>query len=518
MVTLFTRPRRFGKTLNMDMIHTFFQKTEEDTSKYFIDKKIWAQGKKYREYQGKYPVIFISLKDVKCDSWNETYTLIYRIIRDEYARHKELLNSPILDATSKDYFNNILNGNADKSDVTLSLLKLSEMLSQHYKNGTVIIIDEYDTTIESGHTKGFYDEVISFMRNLLSGCLKDNKNLAFGFLTGILRVAKESIFSGLNNLSINSVLENKYSQYFGFTKDEVKKMTQYYGCSDKFGEISEWYDGYNFGKTEIFNPWSVVNYFNNNFEPRAFWLSTGSNDIIGEIIQEADDEIYQKLTSLVNGQSFTTYIDTCVIYPQIKNNPSSIYSFLLMAGYLKAVKSSISISGDFICDVAIPNKEISFVYRKEILQRFNKMISSNTAIRVEEALFQGDKEKLKDIISKLLKESVSSFDTKSESFYHGFMLGLCALLGSSYLTSNRESGLGRYDIQLAPKKDNLPGIIIELKAEKNSSEKELKTLASKALEQIDDKKYDTEMKANGVKTIYKYGVAFSGKKVEVEVC
>ena len=518
MVRLFTRPRRFGKTLNMDMIHTFFEKTNEDTSKYFFDKKIWAQGKKYREYQGKYPVIFISLKDVKCNSWDETYNLIYAIIRNEYTRHKELLNSSTLDSSSKNYFNNILSGNADKSDVTLSLLNLSEMLNQHYKSSTVIIIDEYDTPIESGHTKGFYEEVISFMRNLLSCCLKDNKNLAFGFLTGILRVAKESIFSGLNNLSTNSVLENKYSQYFGFTKDEVKKMAEYYGCSDKFAEISEWYDGYNFGKTEIFNPWSVVNYFNTDFEPRAFWLSTGSNDIIGEIIQEADDEIYRKLTSLVNGESFTTYIDTSVIYPQIKNNPSSIYSFLLMAGYLKAIKTSISISGDFLCDVAIPNKEISFVYRKEILQKLNRVIPSNISIKVEEALLTGDKEELRDIITKVLKESVSFFDTKSESFYHGFMLGLCALFSSSYVTSNHESGLGRYDIQLSPKKDNLPGIIIELKAEKKSSENELKALATKALKQINDKEYDSEMKANGVKTIYKYGVAFSGKRVEIEVC
>jgi len=516
MVTLFTRPRRFGKTLNMDMVRTFFEKTDEDTSKYFTNKKIWAQGEKYRAYQGKYPVIFITLKDVKCDSWDETYKLLYRIIRDEYARHGELFQSSKLDDNSKTYFGDVLNGTADKSDLTRSLWKLSEMLHQYYGEGAVIIIDEYDTPIQSGYSNGFYDDVISFMRNLLSACLKDNQHLAFGFLIGVLRVAKESIFSGLNNLTINSVLDNKYSEYFGFTADEVREMASCYGASDKFDEVCEWYDGYRFGKTDIFNPWSVVNYFSNDSEPRAFWLSTGSNDIIGEVIKEADEEICRKLTSLVNGDSFTTYIDTSVIYPQIKSNPSSIYSFLLVAGYLKAVKSSVSISGDFMCEIALPNKEISLVYRKEILRKLDQMIPQSMAIAVEEAMFSGDGEKLRDRIGKLLIQSVSSFDTAGENFYHGFMLGICALFGNSYVTSNRESGEGRYDIQLAPKKNTLPGIIIELKAGKGCTEEDLKALAATALKQIDEKKYDTEMKTKGVKTIYKFGVAFSGKKVAVE--
>ena len=369
MVTLFTRPRRFGKTLNMDMLRTFFEKTNEDTSKYFKDKKIWEQGEYYRSFQGKYPVIFITLKDVKHNSWDNTFANIGSIISSEYCRHSDLSKSPKLDKKQKDFYDKMVSEKFSAVDLERSLLYLSEMLKKHYGEGAVIIIDEYDTPIQSGHTNGFYDDVIAFMRNLLSGCFKDNKSLAFGFLTGILRVAKESIFSGLNNLTINSVLDNKYSEYFGFTANEVKEMAAYYSASDKFDEVCEWYDGYRFGKTEIFNPWSVINYFSNDCEPRAFWLSTGSNDIIGEIIKEADNEIYERLSSLVNGGSFTTYIDTSVIYPQIKNNPSSIYSFLLMAGYLKVVKSSVSISGDFMCEVALPNKEISLVYRKEILQK-----------------------------------------------------------------------------------------------------------------------------------------------------
>lgn len=516
MVTLFTRPRRFGKTLNMDMLCTFFEKTNEDTSKYFKDKKIWEQGEYYRSFQGKYPVIFITLKDVKHNSWDNTFANIGSIISSEYCRHSDLSKSPKLDKKQKDFYDKMVSEKFSAVDLERSLLYLSEMLKKHYGEGAVIIIDEYDTPIQSGHTNGFYDDVIAFMRNLLSSCFKDNKSLAFGFLTGILRVAKESIFSGLNNLTINSVLDNKYSEYFGFTANEVKEMAAYYSASDKFDEVCEWYDGYRFGKTDIFNPWSVINYFSNDCEPRAFWLSTGSNDIIGEIIKEADNEIYERLSSLVNGGSFTTYIDTSVIYPQIKNNPSSIYSFLLMAGYLKVVKSSVSISGDFMCEVALPNKEISLVYRKEILQKLENLIPQATAIAVEEAIFSGNGEKLRDIISNFLIQSVSAFDAAGENFYHGFMLGVCALFGNSYVTSNRESGDGRYDIALSPKVSNLPGIIIELKAEKNCNENELQELAKTALKQINDKKYDTELKLKGVKTIYKYGVAFSGKHVAVE--
>ena len=490
MVTLFTRPRRFGKTLNMDMLRTFFEKTNEDTSKYFKDKKIWEQGEYYRSFQGKYPVIFITLKDVKHNSWDNTFANIGSIISSEYCRHSDLSKSPKLDKKQKDFYDKMVSEKFSAVDLERSLLYLSEMLKKHYGEGAVIIIDEYDTPIQSGHTNGFYDDVIAFMRNLLSGCFKDNKSLAFGFLTGILRVAKESIFSGLNNLTINSVLDNKYSEYFGFTANEVKEMAAYYSASDKFDEVCEWYDGYRFGKTDIFNPWSVINYFSNDCEPRAFWLSTGSNDIIGEIIKEADNEIYERLSSLVNGGSFTTYIDTSVIYPQIKNNPSSIYSFLLMAGYLKVVKSSISISGDFMCEVALPNKEISLVYRKEILQKLENLIPQATAIAVEEAIFSGNGEKLRDIISNFLIQSVSAFDAAGENFYHGFMLGVCALFGNSYVTSNRESGDGRYDIALSPKVSNLPGIIIELKAEKNCNENELQELAKTALKQINDKKYD----------------------------
>lgn len=515
MVSLFTRPRRFGKTLNMDMLRTFFEKTDEDTSVYFKDKKIWACGRKYREYQGKYPVIFITFKDIKFNTWEKTFDAIKDVFSKEAARHGELRTSNKCNEFEKRAFEKLLSGNTDEVELSRALLDLTAMLHKHYGIAPIVIIDEYDIPIQQGYMENYYEEIIRFMRNLFSGGLKDNRHLSYGFLTGILRVAKESIFSGLNNLTVNSVLEHKYSAYFGFTAEEVKEMAKYYGVSEKYDEICEWYDGYRFGRTDIFNPWSVINYFNNECEPRAFWQSTGSNEIIGEVIAQADSEVYDRLTSLVNGESFTTYIDTGVIYPQIKNNPSTIYSFLLVAGYLNVLKTTPSFNGDFMCEVALPNKEIAFVYHKEILQQLDHIIPQSMAVSIQEAIFSGDNERIQELLQTLLTQSVSLFDTAGENFYHGFMLGLCALLGGVFVLSNRESGDGRYDIELKPKSSRLPGILIELKAEKDCTEDRLRKLSETALKQIAEKRYDTEMRMAGVKTIYKYGVAFSGKRVAV---
>lgn len=517
MVTLFTRPRRFGKTLNMDMLRTFFEKTDQDTSVYFKNKKIWQCGKKYQDYQGRYPVIFLTFKDVKFNTWEETLDAVRDIIAKETQRHKELKTSDKCDEYDREKYDRLSFGRVGEVELSSSLLSLSAMLHKHYDVAPVIIIDEYDIPIEQGYRKDYYDKIILFMRNLFSGGFKDNRHLSFGFLTGILRVAKESMFSGMNNLAIHSVLDSKYSSYFGFTGEEVKEMAEYYGVPDQYDEICQWYDGYRFGQTEIFNPWSVINYFHNECQPRAFWVSTGSNDIIREILAEADEEIYRRLTMLVKGETFVTYVDTDVIYPQIKKNPSTIYSFLLVTGYLKTIRTTQAVNGDFMCEVALPNREILIVYRKEILQQLENIIPQSTAVSIQEAIYSGDSMKLQAVIQMLLTQSVSCFDTAGENFYHGFMLGLCSLLGGFYVTSNRESGDGRYDIQLMPENSDLPGILIELKAGKRCTEDKLKRLSEIALQQITDKKYDAEMTAKGVKIIYQYGVAFSGKNVRVSV-
>ena len=514
IVSLFTRPRRFGKTLTMDMLRTFFEKTQEDTSKYFQDKQIWACGELYRQYQGKYPVIFVTFKDVKQDTWEETYERLVQIITLEFKRHSELADSDRI--SDGEYYRKVVEGQATQSDMELSFLMLSKLLHEHHGIAPIIIIDEYDTPIQQGHTRDFYDKIILFMRNLFSGGLKDNRHLSYGFLTGILRVAKESIFSGLNNLKINSILDNKYSQYFGFTPEEVKEMARYYGVPEKFEEICAWYDGYRFGKTEIFNPWSVINYFSNECEPQAFWISTGSNEIIGEVLAAADEEIYERMNMLMQGKSFTTLIDTSVIYPEIQKNPSSVYSFLLVAGYLKVEKRVPSFSSDFLCEVALPNREIAYVYSKEILSKLKDIVPQSAAIAIQESICGNDGDRLKKQLVKLLMESASCYDTVGENFYHGMVLGLCAIMDNKYyISSNRESGEGRYDIQLMPREGKMPGILIELKAARDCTADKLKELAQTALDQIRNRAYDTEMRSRGIQEIYKFGVAFSGKNVEV---
>lgn len=512
MVSLFTRPRRFGKTLNMDMLRVFFEKTNEDTSVYFKDKQIWQCGDYYTKHQGQYPVIFLTFKDVKSMTWEETFQKIRRLISLEFIRHNELETSSVLTAYEKEQYHLLAGDSGDEVDCQMGLQLLSLLLHKHYGRECIIIIDEYDTPIQQGHTCNFYPEIVNFMRNFFSGGLKDNPHLAFGFLTGILRVAKESIFSGMNNLKTYSILDDGYSSYFGFTEKEVKDMLRYYGKDDKYNELSEWYDGYRFGNTEIFNPWSVINYISDNCFPKAFWQSTGSNEIIGEIIQAATPEITKDLYKLLCGEKIAAYIDTGVIYPEVQNNPYSIYSFLLVAGYLKVANIYPQSDGNFMCDVAIPNKEITFVYEKEVLNRTNQ---NSLAISISQAIFSNDTQKLQALLEDFMVKSISSIDGANEGFYHGMMLGLCAILGNRYkIRSNRESGLGRFDIQLMPLTKGMPGFIFEFKHTKDEHT-DLSALADSALQQIEAKKYDTELRDNGVNSIISIGIAFRGKSAVV---
>ena len=512
MVSLFTRPRRFGKTLNMDMLRVFFEKTNEDTSVYFKDKQIWQCGDYYTKHQGQYPVIFLTFKDIKSMTWEETFQKIRRLISLEFIRHNELETSSVLTSYEKEQYHLLAGDTGDEIDCQMGLQLLSLLLHKHYGRECIIIIDEYDTPIQQGHTCNFYPEIVNFMRNFFSGGLKDNPHLAFGFLTGILRVAKESIFSGMNNLKTYSILDDGYSSYFGFTEKEVKDMLRYYGKDDKYNELSEWYDGYRFGNTEIFNPWSVINYISDNCFPKAFWQSTGSNEIIGEIIQTATPEITKDLYKLLCGEKIATYIDTGVIYPEVQNNPYSIYSFLLVAGYLKVANIYPQSDGNFMCDVAIPNKEITFVYEKEVLNRTNQ---NSLAISISQAVFSKDTQKLQTLLEDFMVKSISSIDGANEGFYHGMMLGLCAILGNRYkIRSNRESGLGRFDIQLMPLTKGMPGFIFEFKHTKDEHT-DLSALADSALQQIEAKKYDTELRDNGVNSIIRIGIAFRGKSAVV---
>ena len=513
VITLFTRPRRFGKTLNMDMLRTFFEKTPEDTSKYFKDKKIWQAGEKYTSQQGKYPVIFLSLKDANKDNWQDLYSRLKATITDEFLRHKELKKSTRLSNTA--FYEKIIAGTGNTTDYATSLLRLSQMLHEHYRQQPIIIIDEYDTPIQAGYINGFYEQAIQFIRDLFSSALKDNPHIAFGFLTGILRVAKESIFSGLNNINVNSLLERRYSDYFGFTTEEVQAMATYYQADDKMSELQEWYDGYKFGNTEIYNPWSVLKYFNNYCEAEPYWVQTSENSTIREIIKGLDTSICENLRALLNGSAVESIVDTSIIYPKLKEQQTNIFGFLLMTGYLKSIKTTRA-NGICLCELSIPNKEIQSVYSQEIVALLADKIDSTAINLLQQYLITKNGPALQNVLKKFLLETVSYYDTLKENYYQGLLLGMTGLFTNTYyVSSNRESGEGRYDIQLQPKTAAMPGIIIEIKTAKDATEEQLKALAAEALAQIESKHYDTELMAHGITTVYKYGIAFSGKKVEI---
>lgn len=516
LVSLFTRPRGFGKTLNMDMLRVFFEISDKNTSKYFADKNIWQCGEEYRSHQGKYPVIFLTFKDVKFDTWDATIDKIRGLLQEEYGRHQELLNSDKLSQYEKEYFTKIISATANEVELTSSLERLSKMLASHYDKAPVIIIDEYDTPIQEGYSKDFYDEIIGFMRNFFSGAFKDNKNLSYGFLTGILRIAQESIFSGLNNLTVNSVMDEEYDSFFGFTESEVKAMLSYYGVSDKEEELKDWYDGYLFGSEEIYNPWSVINYISKGCLPQAYWVNTGKNEILDDVLRVATDDITEKLYDLLQGERVVARIDQNVVYRSLAEDPANIYSLLLVAGYLKTPKKELQADGSYLCEVSIPNREIAAVYKSEILSHFLQTgaITRTTANKIAESLYANDYKKLKSAIGEYMDKSISFFDGGAEGFYHGLMLGLIALMDNQYkIKSNRESGDGRFDVSLIPREKRYPGIILELKWKEKLSDVELEKWSNEALKQIGELRYDSEMKEDGITEILKFGIAFSGKKV-----
>ena len=518
MVTLFTRPRRFGKTLAINTIKTFFEKTEENTAKYFIDKKIWQCGEKYQSMQGRYPVIMLTFKDVKYNSWEESLEAIRLVVKDEFKRHPELYESSVLDADAKNYMDRMEKGTLSTVELQRSLLNLTRMLSAHHRSKVVILIDEYDTPIQQGYSKGFYKEVISFMRNFLSGGLKDNTDLAFGVLTGIMRVSKENLFSGLNNPLVNTVLDEKYSEYFGFTEDEVRAMASYYHRSEAMNEIRCWYDGYRFGSTEIYNPWSVTNYFASGGQAKPYWANTSDNDIIREILTGLTPEIADDLAKVMQGEPIHAVLDMEVVYPRMTDGNDTIFSFLLLAGYLTPSGRSEETEIGTFASLRLPNAEIRRIYNTEILSWIRAQQSGNIISEIEKAVYLSDAKRLQEALRKYMITSISFYDGAAEGFYHGMVLGLVASLSSKYyIRSNREAGEGRFDLQLEPRDKALPGILMEFKAVSVSEKDALSGLAEEALKQTEFKSYQRDMEDRGVSVIVRYGIAFSGKQVEVRM-
>ena len=516
-VTLFTRPRRFGKTLALSMLKTFFEKTDEETSQYFTDKKIWRCGEKYRALQGAYPVVMLTFKDVKFGNWQDSMEAIRLVLQDEYRRHPELRESGALGAGDRDYLDRMEKGLLSNVEMSRALLNLTRMLAAHHGRKAAVLIDEYDTPIQQGYAGGFYREVIAFMRNFLSGGLKDNPDLAFGVLTGILRVSKENLFSGLNNLYVNTVLDEKYSSCFGFTGDEVREMASYYGRSGSVQEIRRWYDGYRFGNTEIYNPWSVSNFFANGGQAKAFWANTSDNGVIRELLQEMTPEAAETLTRVMQGEIIHTSLNMEAVYPRMADGADTVFSFLLLAGYLTLAGAPEEKEYGTFAALRLPNMEIRRVYNTEVLGWIRTKATGGVILDIEKAIFLGDGSRLQKALREYMISCISAFDGAAEGFYHGMVLGLVASLSSKYyIRSNRESGEGRFDLQMEPKDKSLPGILMEFKAAPASEKKELAALAMEAVEQIDNREYAREMEERGIGRIIRYGIAFSGKNVEVK--
>ena len=526
-VILFARPRRFGKTLNMTMMRTFFEKNlaGKDTSHYFKNLKIWQAGDKYTSEQGKRPVIYLTLKDIKCVDFKQTLDEITKAIGSEYRRHEELKASNLLEEYNKSLYRTISLEKATLKDLTTSLLSLSAMLYKHHGIQPMIIIDEYDTPIQTANEYGYYEEMVNFMRIFLSSAFKDNPYLFRGMLTGITRVSKESIFSGLNNLKVDTIFSNDFSDCFGLTTEEVSDMLDFYDIPDKKEEAAHWYDGYMFGNTEIYNPWSMIEYLDNNCIAQPYWVNTSSNALVGQALEMADQYDSMVLENLVNGGTVETEINTNVIYPEITSNINVAYSLLAQTGYLKSIHNEID-DGRMICTLKIPNRELRTIYFDEILNRFVKDNKAGTkASELRRAMTKGNAEKIERLVQDYLMSSLSFHDLTEEKDYHNVFLGLVYIATDNYtIKSNRESGEGRYDIAMFPKRKNLPGIIFELKhykaeesekADRQKLEKSLEKVAEDALKQIESNEYITELKEAGASPIFRYGAAFCGKKAKV---
>ena len=517
-VSLFTRPRRFGKTLNLSMIKYFFEKTEEDNSYLFENLKIWEAGERYIDHQGKYPVINLTFKGAKMNTWEETYIELVNSISEEYKRHSYLLKQKFFELEEEqNIFLNICKQKAKFSDYVSSIKNLCIYLEKYWKQKPIILIDEYDVPIQNSYIRGFYDEAINFIRALLQAALKDNNYLEFAIITGCLRVSKESIFTGLNNLDIYSILDKRYSEHFGFTQIELDEILKYYELEDKKDVLKEWYDGYKFGVSDIYNPWSILKYTsqlqdNKNKLPEAYWVNTSGNDIVKKLILNASDSTKNEIEILINGGTIEKTLNANITYNELDENIENIWSMLFFTGYLTYVKERRD-GRVSLYELRIPNEELLYVYETIIRYWFEEKVKQKDFSVLYSALLNGDEETLSDEISEFLLENISYYDAQ-ESFYHGVLTGILSRIGRYRIYSNIESGLGRSDIILAPYSFRKPSVLIELKIAK--SEDELETRCSEALNQIETKKYDMYLRKENFKNIIKYGVAFYGKICQVK--
>ncbi len=540
-VILLPRPRRFGKTLNLSMLRYFLEKTDEDLSPLFDGLAIRNEAG-FDAHQGKYPVIWMTFKDLKEPSWEYLYRRLTNLIRDEFLRHDVLLDSDLLRGPEKRYFESVLEQKAELPDYGDALRYLSAYLRRYHGEKVVILIDEYDTPIHAGYAGGYYEDTISFIRNFLSGGLKDNEHLFRGVLTGILRVAKESVFSGLNNPGVYTVLSRKFSDAFGFTVPEVRHLLEDRGMGDRYEDVSHWYNGYLFGGRVIFNPWSVINYADNEGEAKPYWINTADTGMIDRLATRGGRELREEIGQLLEGGTVTKPVYESIVMRDMEKRDDLLWSFLLFSGYLKPAGPGMRRN---FYELEIPNEEVRIVYEEMIGRWFAEKTESNQLEEMLRALESGDVRLFERMLRLIVMQIMSYHDLagEPEKVYHALVLGMLVWMSGNYeMRSNRESGYGRYDLMLKPKDPEGQGIIIEFKrldedededeeqdvdehedgkGKKRKKKKTPQDALKDALKQIEDRGYAVELEAAGIRKILKLAVVFSGKKLWVtqgDVC
>ncbi len=524
-VNLFTRPRRFGKTLNMSMLQYFFEDRyneitgeKEENSYLFEGLNIMTSGEKYTSHMGKYPVINLSLKSAKQGSKELAFRCLREEIANEFRRHEHILNKDIL-KESEDRYRKIMNEDDDMSLYATSLRFLSNCLEKYHNKKVIILIDEYDVPLENAFFEGFYDDMIKFIRSLFESALKTNSSLEFSVITGCLRISKESIFTGLNNLEIISILNKSYEEYFGFTNKEINKICNDYDLNDKYEELKDWYNGYIFGDENVYNPWSVVRYvkdmrINGEEYPTSYWANTSSNSIVKSLIERADDKTKNEIEALIEGKTIEKPIHEDITYDEVYDTLDNLWNFMFFTGYFKKISERVDREDNRFIELAIPNKEVKYIFRTKILKWFNEKIKTENLSYLYTSILNGDIKVFQKEINRLLRKTIS-FNDAYENFYHGFIVGILSYMDGYIVKSNRETGDGRSDIFIKPLSIFEKAIIIEIKV--CNKPKEIFTKCDEALKQIEDKHYEDELNEQGYENIIKYGMAFFRKDCLVKI-
>lgn len=525
-VNLFTRPRRFGKTLNISMLQYYFEDRRDeftgekiDNSYLFEGLNIKGESEKYTKYMGKYPVINLSLKSAKQGSLDLAFQCIREEISNEFKRHKYIIESDVL-KTEKEHFMKIVNNDKDMSLYITALKFLSDCLNKYHNEKVIILIDEYDVPLENAFFEGFYKEMIGFIRSLFESALKTNSSLEFSVITGCLRISKESIFTGLNNLKIISILDDRYAEHFGFTDDEVIKICEDYNIQQKYETIKQWFNGYIFGETNVYNPWSVMQYVddlkaNINRLPKSYWANTSSNSIVKSLIERADDITKGEIEALIEGKTIEKPVHEDITYDDVYDNLDNLWNFMFFTGYFKKISERMdeNTQENFV-ELAIPNLEVKYIFRTKILKWFNEHIKLCDMTKMFNAIINKNVELFEIELNKLLLDTIS-FNDAYENFYHGFLVGVLSNMKGYIVKSNREGGTGRSDLFIKSVSRRGIAIVVEFKIANNIDDLEKK--ADEAIEQIEDRKYDIELRSEGYKNIFKYGIAFYKKDCLIKI-